>query len=123
MTRAEAVRHAQHWIDAWNARDLDRILSCYAGDVVFEAETVRKRWQKDDGMLHGTEELRKHFALGLTLAPDETQFGGGVPAASSDAPSPPLFTAVEEQLGLKLVATKGPVEAMVVDEAEAPSAN
>jgi ketosteroid isomerase-like protein len=43
MTRAEAVRHAEGWIDAWNAHDLDRILSFYSEDVVFEAETVKKR--------------------------------------------------------------------------------
>lgn len=69
MRRTEAVGHAERWIDAWNAHDLDRIMSCYAEDVSFEAETVRKRWQKGDGTLHGTEELKKHFVLGLTLAP------------------------------------------------------
>jgi hypothetical protein len=69
MTRAEAVGHAEHWIDAWNAHDLDRIMSFYAEDVIFEAETVKKRWQKGDGTLHGTEELKRHFALGLSLVP------------------------------------------------------
>jgi uncharacterized protein (TIGR03435 family) len=67
--------------------------------------------------------LMGRYDFDLDWAPDETQFGGGVPAASSDASSPPLFTAVEEQLGLRLIATKGPVEALVVDQAEPPSAN
>jgi len=67
--------------------------------------------------------LTGRYDFNLDWAPDETQFGGGVPAASSDAPSPPLFTAVEEQLGLRLIATKGPVDALVVDQAEPPSAN
>jgi uncharacterized protein (TIGR03435 family) len=59
----------------------------------------------------------------LTWTPDETQFGGDLPVAPSDAPSPPLFTAMEQQLGLRLEATRGPVDAMVIDKAERPSAN
>jgi len=34
-----------------------------------------------------------------------------------------IFTAVEEQLGLKLQAAKGPVDTLVIDHAEMPSAN
>jgi hypothetical protein len=69
MTRDEAIKHAEGWVDAWNARDIDRILSHYAEDVVFEAETVQERWQKPDGKLCGIAELKKHFELGLELAP------------------------------------------------------
>ncbi len=70
MNYEDAVALAEHWITAWNAHDLDGILSHYAPNVVFEANTVRTRWGKDDGKLHGIEELRKHFALGLQLVPD-----------------------------------------------------
>ncbi|HEY2470829.1 MAG TPA: TIGR03435 family protein [Terracidiphilus sp.] len=54
---------------------------------------------------------------------DESQFGGDVPPAASDAPEPGFFTAIQQQLGLRLEATRGPVEAIVVDHAEHPSAN
>ena len=67
--------------------------------------------------------LSARYDFDLEWAPDETQFGGDVPAASTDAPAVPLFTAIQEQLGLKLVATRGPVDALVVDKAERPSAN
>lgn len=48
----------------------------------------------------------------------------GQPAdAPADTDAPGLFTAIEEQLGLKLVATKGPVDVIVIDHIELPSEN
>ncbi len=40
-----------------------------------------------------------------------------------DAAGPTLFTAVQEQLGLKLQATKGPVNFLVIEKIERPSEN
>ena len=57
------------WIAAWNARDLDRIMGHYADSVVFEANTVVRRWDRPDGRLRGIGELREHFRRGLELAP------------------------------------------------------
>ena len=65
--------------------------------------------------------LSGRYDFDLEWAPDETQFGGDVPAATSAATSPPLFEAIQQELGLKLEATKGPVDALVVDKAERPT--
>jgi Protein of unknown function (DUF3738) len=50
---------------------------------------------------------------------------GKVAPESADAsdPRPSLFTALEEQLGLKLVPSKGPVDIIVIDHIERPSEN
>ena len=45
-------------------------MDCYAEDVDFVAPTVVSRWNRTDGRLRGTTELRQHFQRGLELAPD-----------------------------------------------------
>jgi uncharacterized protein (TIGR03435 family) len=60
----------------------------------------------------------------VTWAPSGSEFGGRMPAPPpSDNPPPSLFTAMQEQLGLKLDATKAATDVMVIDKAEKPSAN
>jgi uncharacterized protein (TIGR03435 family) len=54
------------------------------------------------------------FDLKLTWPPDDRFVGRGASA------SPTIFTAIQEQLGLRLQPGRGPVEMLVVDRAEKP---
>jgi uncharacterized protein (TIGR03435 family) len=68
--------------------------------------------------------LKERYDFDLKWTPDESP--SGVPSSSSggDPNAPPgLFTAIQEQLGLKLVSTKAQVQAMVIDHIEKPTAN
>ncbi|MGH9430278.1 MAG: TIGR03435 family protein [Terriglobia bacterium] len=50
--------------------------------------------------------------------------GPGKPVvASPDSSAPSLFTALQQTLGLKLKSEKGPVDVLVIDQVEQPSAN
>jgi len=45
------------------------------------------------------------------------------PCADATENAPAIFTALQEQLGLKLESTKGPSDVVVIDAAEKPSAD
>jgi uncharacterized protein (TIGR03435 family) len=64
--------------------------------------------------------LTGKYDFTLTWAPDASQYGGEIGEAADEAKEPPLFKAVEEQLGLKLTAAHGMVSALVVDAATKP---
>jgi uncharacterized protein (TIGR03435 family) len=65
--------------------------------------------------------LRGIYDFTMTWMPE--QFGGDPGAPQVEVSGPSLFTALQEQLGLKLESGKGPVEVLVVERAERPSDN
>ena len=74
--------------------------------------------------------LTGRFDIHLQWTPDKVTNGPpnepnnpNASSGSADQFGPSIFTAVEEQLGLKLRPAKGPVEFLVIDHMERPSAN
>jgi uncharacterized protein (TIGR03435 family) len=61
------------------------------------------------------------FDIHLVFAPDEADTGE--PPPSVDPAVPSIFTALQEQLGLRLESSKSPVDVLVIDRVERPSAN
>jgi uncharacterized protein (TIGR03435 family) len=77
-------------------------------------------------------EFTRDFDLNLRFTADEATiglpgFGGpGDPGGRrlpADPDLPNIFAALQEQLGLKLASAKGPVEVLVIDHVERPTAN
>jgi len=86
-------------------------LSAFVGRIVFDRT-----------------ELPGNFDFTLKWTPDQIPAGLERKAAAMNLPpidpnGPSIFTAVQEQLGLKLDAVKGPIDVLVIDRAEHPTEN
>jgi SnoaL-like domain len=75
------------WANAWNRLDLEAIMAHYSEDVEMQGPTIVNRWGRSDGNLHGKDEVRTHFSLGLKLAPDLTLNWKMSSSAQMDTPS------------------------------------
>jgi uncharacterized protein (TIGR03435 family) len=114
-----------------SANDPSSVISTvYPGHVVMPARnasmqdfaSVLQRAVLDRPVVNQTG-LTERYDFDLDWSPSGREFGGDIPIAPDEAVSPPLFTAVQQQLGLKLEATRGLAEAFVIDDVERPSAN
>jgi uncharacterized protein (TIGR03435 family) len=59
------------------------------------------------------------FDIHLQWTPDQAR--DGADSVASDASAVSLFTALEEQLGLKVESSRGPVAVVVIDHVERPT--
>lgn len=75
----------------------------------------------NDTGLTGSFDLDLAFSPQFTGGPPGSRAPGDQAPAPSDAPS--IFTAVQEQLGLRLETARGPVDVLVVDQARLPAEN
>lgn len=65
LTQNTAQIKAQNWVDAWNKRDLDAVMTHYADDVSVCSPLVKRPLNKSDGWLHGKSALRDYFVVGM----------------------------------------------------------
>jgi ketosteroid isomerase-like protein len=69
IDRAFARRFAEEWIAAWNAHDLERILSHYDDDFEMTSPLIVERMGVPSGRLRGQEAVRPYWAAGLAARP------------------------------------------------------
>ena len=95
-----------------------------AGDVPLQqlAQLLSQRVQRivvDKTGLTGRYSFNIEFTPDQLPPPGAAPPGVQLPAFNPDGPS--IFTALQEQLGLKLEAARGPVETLVIDSIEQPT--
>jgi ketosteroid isomerase-like protein len=70
VTRDEAWKLANHWVAAWNAHDLELILTHYEDDVELTSPVAAQLFGTPDGKVIGKANLRAYFQRGLTAYPE-----------------------------------------------------
>lgn len=64
-----ALKFAEEWQAAWNSHDIERILTHYSDDVVFQSPYVVHRLQEPTGEVRGKDALRAYWESGLQQQP------------------------------------------------------
>jgi uncharacterized protein (TIGR03435 family) len=118
-------------VDASNtgAARMQVALGHFVGTAQPLSQLVRNLSQRLGRPVIDKTALTGRYDFELTYTPDPGQMpAGGQPLPPGAPPlpdpnGPSIFAALEEQLGLKLQSTKGPVRVLIVDHAEKPDAN
>jgi hypothetical protein len=70
MTRDEAWKLANHWVAAWNAHDLDLIMTHYEDAVELTSPAAAQLLGTPEGKVAGKANLQAYFQRGLTAYPE-----------------------------------------------------
>jgi hypothetical protein len=70
MDHDSATAFANRWRQAWNAHDLESILSHFTDEVTFTSPIAAQVLPGCDGTLRGKEELRRYWGEGLRRIPE-----------------------------------------------------
>jgi ketosteroid isomerase-like protein len=68
MNTDDAKRFADEWIEAWNTRDLERVLGHYAAEIVFLSPVAERRL--GNGRVQGIAALRAYWEGALAAITD-----------------------------------------------------
>ena len=70
MTKEEAWKLAHDWVAAWNAHDLDLIMTHYEDSIELTSPAAAQLLRTPDGKVVGKANLRAYFQRGLEAYPE-----------------------------------------------------
>lgn len=70
MTKDEAWKLANHWVEAWNSHDLDAIMTHYENAIELTSPVAARLLGTPDGKVIGKANLRAYFQRGLEAFPE-----------------------------------------------------
>ena len=70
VTREWAIQFAQEWIAAWNAHDLERVLSLYTMNFEMSSPSIISLTNEASGVLKGQEQVAAYWRAALERMPD-----------------------------------------------------
>lgn len=70
ISREQADRFAQEWIEAWNSHDLERVLEHYSDDFIMSSPRIAAIAQESSGVLCGKAAIAAYWAKALALLPE-----------------------------------------------------
>ena len=70
IERAFGEQFAAEWIEAWNAHDLNRILSNYADDFEMSSPAIAAIAGEPSGVLKGKAQVGAYWGKALEIVPD-----------------------------------------------------
>jgi len=70
ITEVDVRNFAEEWIAAWNAHDLERVLSHYSPDVELSSPIAAERIPESGGYVRGAAALRAYWEPALAANPD-----------------------------------------------------
>ena len=70
LSRERALEFAKEWIDAWNAHDLNQILSHYSDDFEMTSPRIVQMMNEPTGILKGKKNVRKYWEKSLDISPN-----------------------------------------------------
>ena len=70
MTKDQALNLANHWVEAWNAHDLDAIMTHYDEAIELISPVAAQLLGTPDGKVIGKQNLRAYFQRGLEAYPE-----------------------------------------------------
>jgi hypothetical protein len=63
--------HIKQWINAWNSKDIELILSLYSDNIEFSSPKIKKLFSDyDTNIIKDKDSLKKYFSIGLQKFPN-----------------------------------------------------